>query len=267
MTIGIFVIGLIAYLLLVTPLSHDRSQRDLSAQFEVKLKQAAAGAPLSDARRGDPVALLEIPKLGINEIVVEGARQGDLKAGPGHVRGTAIIGQQGISVLAGRRATFGSPFDGLNRLTTGDQMALTTYRGRFVYTVQSSSIVDDSPESVLAAAAPQDTSQSALALVTSDPWGVSVERVVTVAVLQGSPISGPTPNTAIAAEELDPSGEPGALAAVTLWGLLTVAALFATSRARHAWRSPAVILLAGPVIVTFVVLLYDSLLAVLPPTL
>ena len=54
--------------------------------------------------------MLDIPAIGIaNMVVVEGTSPENLTLGPGHLRDTPLPGQAGISVVFGRRATFGAP--------------------------------------------------------------------------------------------------------------------------------------------------------------
>ena len=51
-------------------------------------------------------------------VVVEGTTPGEPDAGPGHLRDTPLPGQAGVSVVFGRRATFGAPFASLPQLGT-----------------------------------------------------------------------------------------------------------------------------------------------------
>jgi LPXTG-site transpeptidase (sortase) family protein len=52
---------------------------------------------------GTPVARLLIPRLGLDEIVLEGVDGNSLNAGPGHVLGSAFPGEQGNSVISAHR--------------------------------------------------------------------------------------------------------------------------------------------------------------------
>ncbi len=268
MVVGAIVMGFVVYLFLVSPLLYNRAQGALTSRLQVALSQANAGGVPRDPGRGDPIGFIDARRLGLSAVMVEGARQGQLADGPGHVRGTPLPGQLGVSIVAGRRAAFGSPFASLHSAREGDEVVLTTPRGTLNYTVVTATIVPDRPASVLAAARDgADATGSRLALVTSDPWGVAAERIVVVATLSGPPVPGGSTSDAMATEELDPDRQPGSLAALTLWSILLVAALLATSRARGAWRSPAVFLLAAPVVASLAMVLYDSAIAVLPPTL
>ena len=84
---------------------------------------------------GAPVALLEIPSLGIREIVVEGTDSATTQLGPGHRRDTALPGQAGVSVLFGRAAAYGGPFARIQELAPGDEFTIITGQGEHEYEV------------------------------------------------------------------------------------------------------------------------------------
>lgn len=52
---------------------------------------------------GSPVARLLIPRLGIDEIVLEGVDGNSLNAGPGHLIGSAFPGEAGNAVISAHR--------------------------------------------------------------------------------------------------------------------------------------------------------------------
>jgi len=52
---------------------------------------------------GAPVARLQIPRLDVDEIVVEGVGVEELNVGPGHLPGTALPGEPGNSVISAHR--------------------------------------------------------------------------------------------------------------------------------------------------------------------
>jgi sortase A len=82
------------------------------------------------------VALLSVPGAGIDsQVVVEGSRPSQLQDGPGHVLGSVLPGQQGVSVLAGRSLSFGAPFAHITGLHAGSPITVTTGQGTFVYSV------------------------------------------------------------------------------------------------------------------------------------
>src|SRR5262249_181242 len=64
------------------------------------------------------------------------------RAGPGHVPGSAGLGQEGNSVVVGRRNGYGAPFAGLSGVRRGASVLVTTTQGQSVYKVRSIRHVD-----------------------------------------------------------------------------------------------------------------------------
>lgn len=115
-------------------ISESRDQQLLYGQFRTEL--AAATAPVGPVTPpGDPVALLTIPRLGLEQVVVEGTASGDLLAGPGHLRDTVLPGQAGTSVVFGRAATYGAPFQHVPELRRGDQISVVMAQGQRTFHV------------------------------------------------------------------------------------------------------------------------------------
>jgi sortase A len=100
-----------------------------------------AGALAARPAAGEPLARLEIPAIGIDKIVVEGVQTGDLRKGPGHFPETPLPGEYGNASIAGHRTTYGQPFYDIDQIVIGDEIAVTTLAGRFVYVVDDISIV------------------------------------------------------------------------------------------------------------------------------
>lgn len=84
---------------------------------------------------GAPVAYLEIPAIGLRQVVGEGTKPSVLFSGPGHRRDTVLPGQIGASVIMARRAAFGGPFARIDQLEKGDKIIATTGQGVFEYEV------------------------------------------------------------------------------------------------------------------------------------
>ena len=84
---------------------------------------------------GDAVARIEIPSIGVDKIVVSGVQVADLRKGPGQYPGTATIGTEGNTSIAGHRTTYGAPFNRVDELVPGDEIHVTGVLGRFTYRV------------------------------------------------------------------------------------------------------------------------------------
>jgi len=124
-------LGLVAHLAVFSRLEHTASQVRLYARFRDQLANGVAplGQVSGSGRlyaNGTPVALLEIPRLHLREVVSEATTSAVLTSGPGHQRNTPLPGQPGTSVIQGRAATYGGPFGGLHRLRPGDDVTVIT---------------------------------------------------------------------------------------------------------------------------------------------
>jgi sortase A len=125
----------VLYALLFGAVQETRSQSVMYAKFRQELagEVAPIAAPI---KPGEPVALLEIPSLGLRDVVVEGTSSGDLLKGPGHRADSPLPGEQGVSVVYGRAATFGGPFGRREKLRPGDAITVVDGAGTFEYIVE-----------------------------------------------------------------------------------------------------------------------------------
>ena len=71
---------------------------------------------IPEIESGEAIARIEIPAIGVDDIVVAGVDSGDLKKGPGHFPTTPLPGQLGNSAIAGHRTTYGQPFFDVDKL-------------------------------------------------------------------------------------------------------------------------------------------------------
>ncbi len=144
-----------------------------------QLTRFAAAAPsrLPETPSGSPevgslLGKLEIPRLGVSGIVVEGA-EGELRTAIGHLPQTAPLGGEGNTALAGHRDTV---FRDLGQVRVGDRVAVTTWRGVFEYEVTETQIVGPQAMEVL-----DPTPDPMLTLITCYPFsyfGRAPERFV-----------------------------------------------------------------------------------------
>jgi sortase A len=122
-------------------------------QHQQELKTAFVDPPQRVIRRqplkGDSIARIEIPAIGVDEYVVEGTDLESLRKGPGHYPETPLPGERGTSAIAGHRTTYGAPFRHIDELDRGDPIIIDMPDGRFIYRVEESKIVDDQDLSVL----------------------------------------------------------------------------------------------------------------------
>jgi sortase A len=88
------------------------------------LAQRWAAPSLPVPAVGDPIARLRIPRLGVDQVVLEGADDTELANGPGHYPRTALPGEQGNVGIAGHRVTHGAPFNRLDELQGCDEILI-----------------------------------------------------------------------------------------------------------------------------------------------
>jgi sortase A len=174
---GLVILLFLAYELWGTKFVAERNQRALAKQVKFpKTAPTPAQSPAPVPELGTGVARIEIPKIDVNWIVVEGVSIDQLKKGPGHFPGTAYPGDKGNVVISGHRATYGEPFARMNEVTVGDPIKLTTVRGVFDYTVIEKKIVPPTDLSVV-----QDFQDERLTLTTCEPRYGSKLRMIVVA--------------------------------------------------------------------------------------
>jgi sortase A len=92
------------------------------------------------------VSRIEIPRIGISAMVVEGVGSNDLSLAVGHIPGTALPGAPGNVGIAGHRDTF---FRNLGSIQRDDVITLKTYKGSYQYTVDTIEIVEPDNVQVL----------------------------------------------------------------------------------------------------------------------
>ncbi len=139
-----------------------------------------AGPVLAPAKAIPPaeeaVARLEIPRMGLNRIVVEGATADALTKGPGHFPETPLPGQLGNAAIAGHRTTHLHPFFDIDKLQPGDEIIVTTLNGRYVYNVTGTTVV--APEDYAAVIPTTDVTKATLTLVSCTPRYSAKNRIV-----------------------------------------------------------------------------------------
>ena len=143
-------------------------------------RAAALGTPSSEpVVPGAPVGRLIVPRLGMDEIVVEGVDERALRAGPGHLPGSALPGAPGNAVISAHRDRH---FHRLDELVEGDSV-VTIADGRAVtWTVAGRRLVKRGVPALFASRAPR------LTLTTCWPvryLGPAPERLIVTLEMRG----------------------------------------------------------------------------------
>ncbi len=134
---------------------------------------AAAPPPSPPAPEGTVLGRIEIPRVGVSALVLEGTGGATLRRGVGHIPGTALAQPTGNVGLAGHRDTV---FRGLKDIRKGDLIDLETLEGSFRYVVDWAQVVDPNDVGVLGVG-----NRPELTLVTCYPFyyvGSAPERFV-----------------------------------------------------------------------------------------
>ncbi len=290
---GVLLLLFTAFQLWGTGIFESHSQSQLRARIDQELPPAAAArtragggaipaapgpartAPDTAAPAdGQPVGVLQIPAIGVDQVVVEGTTTADLRTGPGHYQGTPLPGQLGNAAIAGHRTTYGHPFYNLNELAGGDRVVLTTRQGVFVYRVDAVRVVSPSDTSVL-----QPADFAELTLTTCNPRYSASQRLVVQGRLASStfftPRAAPATTTTVPAPhpagshsgDLAGDSSGGNLAVAVAWGAAVAAvAVGAWLLARRVRRRWLVYLAATPVVLVVLFFFFASVTPFLPAT-
>ena len=234
--LSILSITLLVQLLLISGIQQRSAQHKHFAAFrgELSLGTASTGAVDGTGRQlrpGTPVAYIEIPSIGVKQVVAEGTSANVLLAGPGHRRDTPLPGQIGTSIVFGRRTTYGGPFRRLGSIKAGDPIRVTTSQGVFDFVA-----IGPRKDGALPKAPKAGTSR--LTLVTSSGSVLVPSGLTTVdADLKGTAVVGPRPvisASALPAEERALHIDTRTLGVLALWLqaliLLSIAAVWAWHR-------------------------------------
>ena len=108
------------------------------------------------------IGRIEIPRLGVSVIVIEGTSRTTLRRAVGHIPGTALPGQPGNVGISGHRDTFFRP---LRNIQQNDIITLTTLLGEYRYRVVSTKVVSPYDVAVL-----DPSGNEILTLVTCYPF-------------------------------------------------------------------------------------------------
>jgi sortase A len=167
-------LGYCAYVLVDTWAFQKAERRQLERLMPAAMPIASAlpdRSPPTTAR--GLIGRIDIPRLGLSAIVIEGTSRTTLRHAVGHISGTALPGQSGNVGISGHRDTFFRP---LRNIRQNDIIAVTTPLGEYRYRVVSTRIVNPHDIEVLD---PGDN--EVLTLVTCYPFyfvGAAPDRFI-----------------------------------------------------------------------------------------
>jgi LPXTG-site transpeptidase (sortase) family protein len=216
--IVIFVLafGSLMFNQLLGPLVHNRAVTALEQRLASDLVNGVA--PVSNPiALGVPIGLIEVPNRDVRAVVIEGSKAEQLAQASGHLIGSALPGQPGVSAILGRSQTYGAEFKNLDQLIVGDEVVVTTGQGVHTYEV-----IDITVRSARDAAAFQGEGHMLILATVVD----SSDRLVVRATLT-SPVfpAGEATDHQTSLDELGLAGDSSSWSDLALWML--IAALLA----------------------------------------
>lgn len=265
--LGALCLGFLATLVVVSPVLHARDQEVIYSDFRYDLANALAPVGQVDLegallQPGDPVGVLIIPSIGVQEVVLEGTTSTVTQSGPGHKRDTVLPGQAGTSVIFGRQASYGGPFGDLERLEPGATITVITGQGEHQYAVIGVRRAGDPT------LPPLEPGQGRLTLLTADgPRYMPTDLLRVDAMLMTD--AQPIPSRVLGPASLDPAegamqGDPEALVPTLLWAQLLLIAAVGTVWLAIRWGRWQTWLVAVPVLLFVGISLANDAIRLLP---
>lgn len=176
LALGVVLLGYVGYTFLDAELFQAYENWRLNQAVEKSSRSSAvaqpqalpaSSSPSDEAHRtpvvpGSVLGRIEISRIGISVIIVEGIGRRSLQRAVGHIPGTALPGEQGNVAISAHRDTFFRP---LKDIRQDDEVTLTTPNGSYRYRVDSTKVVATEDTEVL-----NDSGESVLTLVTCYPF-------------------------------------------------------------------------------------------------
>jgi sortase A len=148
--IGIAFLGYAAFVVVDARMYQARELRRLERERQTDSDAAAAEAavPVVAPRPPDGTAIgeIQIPRLNLSVVVVQGESEAILQRAVGHLPRTALPGAEGNVVLAGHRDTFFRP---LKDIEAGDSIVMKTRERDVRYVVEWTEVVKPTDVQVL----------------------------------------------------------------------------------------------------------------------
>ncbi len=182
--IGVLCLGAVTYAWLDSAVYQYWEGRALDEAADARSRPAASETDaLGTFREGDArprstpegslIGRIEIPRIGVSSIVLEGVAKKTLRRAVGHIPETALPEDGGNVGLAAHRDSF---FRGLKDVRQDDLITFKTLEGTYEYRVEWTRIVQPTDTEVL-----EDAGGPALTLVTCYPFyyvGTAPERFI-----------------------------------------------------------------------------------------
>jgi sortase A len=166
LAVGVLILGYCGYVLLDAKLYQANETRQFQQQIEDLKPALTAKGRVQEVSfhlsAGEALGEIELTRVGVTAMVLEGTDDRTLRRAVGHIAGTALPGQPGNVAIAGHRDTF---FRALRNVRQGDEITLLTLDGSYRYRVDSISVVGPNDTQVL-----DNSGGDLLTLVTCYPF-------------------------------------------------------------------------------------------------
>jgi sortase A len=147
--------------------------RTASVVSEQRLVLREASRYRLTAAVGAGIGRIEVPRLGLHMVFVNGTDHDSLTKGPGRDARTFMPGQGQLVYIAGHRTTYLAPFAHIDSLRAGDRITLRMPYATFTYVVTGHVVVDAHDLAVL-----QSHGREVLALQACHPRFFATHRYI-----------------------------------------------------------------------------------------
>jgi sortase A len=154
LVLGIVALGYVGFVLADSQIYEAAELRQLD--------QAIPPADPHPPAEGDALGEIQVPRLGLRVVVIQGDSRANLRRGVVHLTNSPLPGESGNIALAGHRDTFFRP---LRDIRVGDKIIFKTPARRYEYLVESFRVVAPTDVNVL-----NSTPAHELTLLTCFPF-------------------------------------------------------------------------------------------------
>jgi sortase A len=178
------------------PVKHTASVTETAGEIRAQARRYRLSS-----KRGQAIGRIEVPRLQLKMVIVDGTDHDSLTKGPGLDRRTYMPGEGQLVYIAGHRTTYLAPFAHIERLRPGDAVTVEVPYATFTYRVFKHQIVPGNDLAVL-----RSSGREIVELQACHPRFFASHRYIAYARLvriepRGAPAFRP-PATALAAAPL-----------------------------------------------------------------
>lgn len=122
-------IVLVVFLIFVAYVAQTRVVAQVVFQQRQDHLAGDLASPTPVVEQGKALGYLQVPKIGLDDVLVEGVTTDHLRSGPAHRTDSALPGDAGPMVVYGHRHAYGGPFQEITELKEGDSVVAQAASG------------------------------------------------------------------------------------------------------------------------------------------